>query len=527
MEFNTSVSFPIFYPDIDTLNNGPRWNSYLKRFQYFLVSKTKQKIEDIDEEIKTGIFLHHVGERVASIYENLSIDKDKYQDIVKKLTDYFEPQVNEPFERFNFSEAKQSYDESLDNYIARLRSLARNCNFTDIEKEIMNQVIRGCKSNELRRQGLRGMKPDEFLKLGRSIEIANSQAKNIEANTPRHDLISSLRKEDGQNLNRKLCKRCGYSHNINQCPAYNKVCAFCQGKNHFAKMCNKKNKDQLRPRFGKYNRDKINNIEEDIQFEVDYREKKQNIIDSLFTIDSSNELIIELPSMFIFKIQRSLCRSIQPFLKPRKSIAYAYQRKSPIQFVGEFETFIMHNGNKINDTVAVVKGSEKCLLGYFASKKLGIVNIINSLNQENTINQLSEKFPEAFRNEVGCLKNYEIKLDIDQSIKPTFQKHRRIPFSMRAKLKEIIDQNLKDDVLEVAKGPTSWVLATIPANKAIKRTQHVMPTIDDIINDVNLANESNEMVFSRIDLKDGFNQIKLAEDSSYIITFSTDEGIFR
>ncbi|CAF1054378.1 unnamed protein product, partial [Brachionus calyciflorus] len=527
MDFNTSVSFPSFNPDLEPLNNGPRWKAYLKRFQYFLISKTELKVSEIDDEIKVGILLHHVGERVALVYDTLAEKDDKYNDIVKKLTDYFEPQVNEPFERYNFSEAKQHTDESLDNYVSRLRGLARNCNFLDLEKEIMNQVIRGCLSNELRRQGLRGsLNPSEFLKFGRSIEIANSQARSIEDKNPRTEVVSSLKKKSLNNYGSNkdnVCTRCGYSHPLNKCPAFDKVCAKCQKKNHFARMCELNSNSSYRHDHGsRYNKPgrslkqnprrygNVNKIEEqnsEIEEEINNSVSKDDLIDSIFAIDSIERE--ELPKRDIFVTNTVVKMQID-------------------------------TGASIN---VIVKGKEKCLLGYYASKNLGIVNIIDTIGSNSYLNRLKSDFPNIFVNKLGCQKDYEIKLDIDESVTPVFQKHRRIPFSMRAKLKQIIDQGISDRVLEVAKGPTSWMLAAMlmpkkngkhrlvvdarPANKAIKRTQHVLSTMDDLLNDINHSNDNNSMVFSKIDLKDGYHQIKLAEDSRYITTFSTDKGIFR
>ena len=49
-----------------------------------------------------------------------------------------------------------------------------------------------------------------------------------------------------------------------------------------------------------------------------------------------------------------------------------------------------------------------------------------------------------------------------------------------------------------------------------------MPTIDELINDLNGAN-----VFSKLDLRAGYHQLELHEDSRYITTFSTHIGLYR
>nr|XP_039269965.1 uncharacterized protein LOC120344719 [Styela clava] len=60
------------------------------------------------------------------------------------------------------------------------------------------------------------------------------------------------------------------------------------------------------------------------------------------------------------------------------------------------------------------------------------------------------------------------------------------------------------------------------ANKAIKRVKHPMPTMDELIHDLNGCK-----VFSKLDLNQGYHQIELHPDSRYITTFSTHLGIHR
>ena len=60
------------------------------------------------------------------------------------------------------------------------------------------------------------------------------------------------------------------------------------------------------------------------------------------------------------------------------------------------------------------------------------------------------------------------------------------------------------------------------ANKAVKRERHTIPTIDELILDLNGAK-----VFSKLDLRSGYHQLELHPDSRYITTFSTHLGIYR
>ena len=90
----------------------------------------------------------------------------------------------------------------------------------------------------------------------------------------------------------------------------------------------------------------------------------------------------------------------------------------------------------------------------------------------------------------------------------------------------------------LAYGPTPWIspVVVVPkknkgvsvcvdmheANKAIEREKHPMPTVDDLIADLN-----NSTVFSKLDLTNAYHQLELEESSRYITTFSTHAGLHR
>ena len=60
------------------------------------------------------------------------------------------------------------------------------------------------------------------------------------------------------------------------------------------------------------------------------------------------------------------------------------------------------------------------------------------------------------------------------------------------------------------------------ANEAIIRERHPIPTVEELLHDLN-----GSTVFSKADLKWGFHQILLSEDSRHITTFVTHRGLYR
>ncbi|GFS20935.1 transposon Ty3-G Gag-Pol polyprotein [Elysia marginata] len=122
--------------------------------------------------------------------------------------------------------------------------------------------------------------------------------------------------------------------------------------------------------------------------------------------------------------------------------------------------------------------------------------------------------------------------------KQVAQKHRRIPYHIRKDTEAELKRLEEQDIIENVEGPTPWVspIVVIPkktggvrlcvdmrrANEAIKRERHPMPTLEEVINELN-----GSKFFSRLDLKQAFHQIELSEESRHITTFATHVGLRR
>ena len=131
-------------------------------------------------------------------------------------------------------------------------------------------------------------------------------------------------------------------------------------------------------------------------------------------------------------------------------------------------------------------------------------------------------------------KGEPARIHIDESVKPVAQPHCRVPFHVRKQVEEKLKQLENDDIIELVEGPTPWVspIVVVPKpnkpneiricvdmrslHKAIIRERHIIPTIDDVVSDLNGCK-----VFSKIDLNQGYHQIPLHPDSRALSTFST------
>ena len=94
------------------------------------------------------------------------------------------------------------------------------------------------------------------------------------------------------------------------------------------------------------------------------------------------------------------------------------------------------------------------------------------------------------------------------------------------------------DVVQKVDRPTPWVNSLVivekrdgslrlcldprDLNKAIRREHHRIPTAEDIASHL-----SGKKIFSIVDEKDGFWQVRLDEESSHLCTFNTPFGRYR
>ena len=101
----------------------------------------------------------------------------------------------------------------------------------------------------------------------------------------------------------------------------------------------------------------------------------------------------------------------------------------------------------------VVKGAHRSLIGFSAAQELGIVNIVNKISctWENAHPGLTKG--------IGKLKDVQVKLHIDESVRPVAITNRKIPFHTRPKIDDEEQRLLQEDTIKkVPVGePTPWV----------------------------------------------------------------------
>ena len=129
---------------------------------------------------------------------------------------------------------------------------------------------------------------------------------------------------------------------------------------------------------------------------------------------------------------------------------------------------------------------------------------------------------------LGCLPG-EYHIEIDPNIRPVQHTPRSVPVPLKAKLKEKIDEMEKEGIIIQESKPTDWISSLVAVqkpgklrvcidpqdlNRGIKRPKYQMPTVNEV-----LPKLARAKVFTVLDAKDGFYQVKLDKESSLLTTF--------
>jgi hypothetical protein len=232
---------------------GQRW---VKSLEYYLAASNIT-----DSARKRAVLLYLAGPEVQDIFLTFTDTGDTYETAMTKLTEYFAPRKNIPFERHLFRQTTQESGESIESFVTRLRTLAKSCSFENLEDAIRDQVVEKCSSGKLRRRLLR--EPEltlaNCIKISKQFQASERQASQMEMltlssashNQDSASAVDAYSLQSTRSSSRDLgqprgntvgltCFCCGLSgHKAKDpsCPANGKSCNKCGKPGHFGRVC--------------------------------------------------------------------------------------------------------------------------------------------------------------------------------------------------------------------------------------------------------------------------------------------------
>ena len=204
--------------------------------------------------------------------------------------------------------------------------------------------------------------------------------------------------------------------------------------------------------------------------------------------------------------------------------------------VAKFSLRNPKNKKKCRVEFAIIDEDYTPLLGSSAAQQMGLITVqqenilqVKENYQELDMERITATYPNVFQG--LCCMEGALHLQVDESASPSVMPPRRVPLALKERLKEELARLEKANVIK-REEPTDWVSSLVVTekpngklrvyidpqhlNKALKRSHFPLPVIEDILPEL-----ADVKVFSKAELKDGFLQIQLDQESSKLTTFQT------
>ena len=518
------------------------WKLWKEKYNnYYVISRLERE----SPEYQLAMFKHAIGDDGLKVIKTFSYSESEnandWRVVLGKMEKHCIGEVNEIYERYCFNKRDKFPTETVENFVAELKTLAKTCNFCDCLRDslIRDRIVLGIKNEETTKKLLRirDLTLNKCIDVCRSEEITSMQMKSLSepvdgVNKVKSRKTKSDKTSDGNAQSNKIsCKFCGYEHPLvkKKCPAWGKTCKRCKEKNHFAKKCTRKT--------SVYNIESEEELEEISVVRIQAVKERAVFAEMLikqqpvrFQIDCGASANI-LPLKYAEGEELAPCS--------QTLVMWNGTRVKP---VGTCAMLVVNpkNNEKFKVRFLVVKENLTPLLGLNTTEKMKLLTI----HKENFVHvvekvcdDLLDKYPDVFDKGLGTLPG-KVHLQVDPDSKPVILPARKVPVSVREKFKEELRRLESLNVIAPVDQPTEWVSQIVvavkksgelrvcidpkPLNAALKREHYQIPVIDDLLPDL-----TDARVFTKVDLASAFWHLELDHESSMLTTFATPYGRYR
>ena len=367
------------------------------------------------------------------------------------------------------------------------------------------------------------------------------------------------------------------------CPAKGKFCAQCNGPDHFAKVCFQaflsKQDGNRTERFNSIHaiedqggEDTLELIEQFEKFRAwkdkEEKEKKgeeSSKINAILTKDGEPVIFLKVNGAQTLHLVDTgtginiLAKSAFMRLNPRPKLketmvtASAFMSGMSIPFLGEFLTYVSFKGIEKLVRYVVLDGEATNILGYKTASDLGIITMdqdvkhlsMSTFKVNKIVHELENPLtthPELFDGHIGCLKDFQLHLEVDKSIRPHQSAAFRVPIGMQALVKAKLERLEQQGIIKRPNSRPTWVSAMHPVekvddkgqvvdvriticskilNKALLPVKRHTPAVVDITQKLNGCKW-----FTGLDFNEAFSQIAYDEETEKLNGMATIFGLW-
>lgn len=536
------------------------WKIFLSRLQQFI------SLNNIDVDSWKAVLLTHLNDESYRLARNLVYPNDlegvSFEALVEIFNEHFSPKKSTFADRATFYEARKDISESIEEWVARLRGLAADCEFgTELETLLRDKFVLGMNPGperdrlfEMDAATATLAKAQEIAKQTASARRSRSMMLKEEpvfytgagsSGGKRERFRGEGKRADSRRVDDAYrCSVCGLkNHSADKCRYKNYKCQKCGSKGHLKKVCEKVNVHNMcvcTPEPS--NVDSGTDCKECELFNLRYVNYSPITID--VNIDNKN-ICMELDSGSGTSIMSEslYLKYFSNFILNACNLKMCLYNGHQISPLGYFEASLSFNGISKVLLFYVIKNGGPPLLGrdFMAKFNVGLVTNNNKIftNQmPSEVSWILNEFPKLFQDDLGRFNKYEIELQLKKGTIPKYFKPRPVPFALKERVEEEITrlENLGILVPVTFSKYASPIVPVLKENGKVKIAGDFSVTINnDLIIDKYPMPRIEEVFeklkggefYSKLDLCNAYNQFSLSESSQQLTTINTSKGLYK
>ncbi|XP_022833967.1 uncharacterized protein K02A2.6-like [Spodoptera litura] len=519
-----------------------KWCEYKERL---LCSLDVCGVDNDNLEKARSIFLSQCGKDTYSLIVSLLVPKRPtevpFKDILAVLDQFYEPELNEILQAGKFHTRTQADGEGVQEFVAAIGLLGAKCNFIDLKRQLRDRLVLGVRDQRLRRELLK----TKNLTYETAVQLCLNHQAIVQDIYPDSKLCTKQTHLDGaeamdiDKISAAGCRHCARHHKEGErCPFIRARCFYCKRLGHIASACDRKSKKQHQvadvteePNAGKV---------ENMMGVYVCSERHAPPIQAELTINGAAVTMEVDSGASRTIISAATYRHLwikPPPLRPTNVKLVTYSREA-LQVLGFTYVQVTLGNKEAQCELFVVSGEGPSLLGrsWFKALDLQVTGIC--WTQAEVTSDLLKKFPELFKDALGEYKGPEVSLHLRTDATPRFLKARPVPFPLRKQVEEQLTQMINDGILT----PVRYSKWATPL-RIVKKDDGSLRICGDYRSTVNMAIDvdtyplpaatesfvklSGGRIFSKLDLKQAYMQLRVDHDTAMLLTLNTPLGLMR
>ncbi|XP_062374782.1 uncharacterized protein K02A2.6-like [Sardina pilchardus] len=536
------------------------WVEYVERLEHFFVAN-----DITDESKRRSVLLSACGAKTYKLIRNLATPRKpgelSFQDLVTLVKNHHNPKPSIIVQRFKFHTHSRKQGMTVATFVAELRQLSEHCEFGAVLEDMLrDRLVCGINVDSIQRRLLSeaNLTFKKALEISQAMETAAINTKDIQQahGAAQPDAVRHVSKDEkGKSQKSIECYRCGGTHFANDCGFKDSVCHNCQKKGHIAKMCRgTKNKQRKNWGTSKPNRSAHRlqgdepEEEEESSFDMFnlhvisqsraepiYVALKVNGTDLKMEVDTGASVSVISQHSY-----HNLWRATEAPALKKTNIRLRTYTGECIPLLGAIDVDIDYEGQKASVSLLVVQGEGPSLLGRDLLQKIRLHwgEIWGEIKNMTVAHDITAKYADVFRDELGTLRGTTVKLCVDPKAQPRFFKPRPVPYAMRVKVEAELERLQQAGVIEPVEF-SNWAAPIVPVlkedgglricgdykltiNQASQLDTYPLPRVEDLF-----ARLAGGKTFTKLDMSHAYQQLLLDEESKQYVTINTHKGLFK